>query len=234
MLADALSTSLDIRFTENEKPVYVNVEAEDCTMLFVIATNHLREAVDVPRSQVRRMQPAHAGSRIALGVAAAAKRPSDTSGTPAPSRPRISTGNDANEPQHELDRSHRSQRTPGTAPAASFSAMLQDGMDSNMFADEDTSNDTACAPPPSQSQPLFLASQVSVADMEVIRQSGLGIESMDADEFAAMLEGDGEEIGEGISDGEHARRASTSEYDELEEEMGLTQRESFPQKVVSF
>lgn len=43
--------------------------------------------------------------------------------------------------------------------------------------------------------PLFLpGSQLSVAEEEAIRDSGLGIESMGAEELEALLEGDGEEV----------------------------------------
>ena len=44
-------------------------------------------------------------------------------------------------------------------------------------------------------QPLFLASQLSTAQIEALRETGLGIEDMDAEEFAAMLDGEGEEVG---------------------------------------
>ncbi len=44
-------------------------------------------------------------------------------------------------------------------------------------------------------EPLFLpGSQLSQAAEEAIRESGLGIEDMDADEFMTMLEGEGEEV----------------------------------------
>ena len=43
---------------------------------------------------------------------------------------------------------------------------------------------------------MFLpeSSQVSVANEEALRASGLGIENMDADELTEMLEGDAEEV----------------------------------------
>jgi cell cycle checkpoint control protein RAD9A len=46
-------------------------------------------------------------------------------------------------------------------------------------------------------EPLFLpvSSQLSVADQEAIKASGLGIEDMGPEEVAAMLEGDGDEVG---------------------------------------
>lgn len=41
---------------------------------------------------------------------------------------------------------------------------------------------------------------MSQADMDALRASGLGIDNMDADEFLAMMEDEGEEVGEvGVS-----------------------------------
>ncbi len=48
--------------------------------------------------------------------------------------------------------------------------------------------------PGATQQPLFLASQLSTAAVEAIRESGLGIENMDADEFAALMDDDGEDV----------------------------------------
>ncbi|KAG9316562.1 Rad9-domain-containing protein [Chiua virens] len=51
---------------------------------------------------------------------------------------------------------------------------------------------------PTQTQraktPLFLPSQLSQRDEQVIRESGLGVERMNREELEAMLEGDGEEV----------------------------------------
>ena len=48
--------------------------------------------------------------------------------------------------------------------------------------------------PPDLDQPLFLASQLSSVDVDKIKESGLGIEAMNAEEFAAMLDAEGEEV----------------------------------------
>jgi cell cycle checkpoint control protein RAD9A len=46
-----------------------------------------------------------------------------------------------------------------------------------------------------QREPLFLpSSQMSTANEEVLRATGLGVESMDAHELADLLEGEGEEV----------------------------------------
>ena len=46
-----------------------------------------------------------------------------------------------------------------------------------------------------EAEPLFLpCSQLSQAEIQVLRSTGLGIEEMNADELAEMLEGEGEEV----------------------------------------
>ncbi|KZT65042.1 hypothetical protein DAEQUDRAFT_731898 [Daedalea quercina L-15889] len=66
--------------------------------------------------------------------------------------------------------------------------------------------------------PLFLpGTQLSQEAEQAIRASGLGIERMTAREFAAMLDGDGEEVGFGADvdmDAHEAREASLEIYEE--------------------
>lgn len=52
------------------------------------------------------------------------------------------------------------------------------------------------AGPSKEKEPLFLpSSQLSYVDEAAIRESGLGIENMDRDEFLAMMDDEGEEVG---------------------------------------
>jgi cell cycle checkpoint control protein RAD9A len=56
-------------------------------------------------------------------------------------------------------------------------------------------NDTSSSKSERKNEPLFLpSSQMSAADEEILRSTGLGIENMDAQELADMLEGEGEEV----------------------------------------
>lgn len=78
---------------------------------------------------------------------------------------------------------------------------------------------------PRDDEPLFLpGTQLSQAEQDVIRGSGLGIESMTAGEFAAMLEGDADEIdfdlglSPGIKPGSISKSSSLDIYDEMEME----------------
>ncbi|CCL98611.1 uncharacterized protein FIBRA_00613 [Fibroporia radiculosa] len=81
-------------------------------------------------------------------------------------------------------------------------------------------------------EPLFLpGTQLSQADEQAIRESGLGIEHMTAEELTAMLEGDAEDVNFGVANGERdqdrcERETSLDIYDEME--MGPTQRSGGP------
>ncbi|KAH8108884.1 Rad9-domain-containing protein [Phellopilus nigrolimitatus] len=231
-LAESLFIPIDVRFTRPPEPVYISAEGDDCTMLFVIATNQVRgEDADV-QPQPRTRTNNQATHRSASGMPTARKRALEDDGHVGPAR--------------KLTVVQQARNGPGTG---SQHAPLQSRTDVDVRQDHDSMGmapEPEPFPPPSQSQPLFLASQLSVADMDAIRESGLGIEDMDADEFAAMLDGEGEEVSlnrlpqppttsNGNANG-NSRPGSGSaqedelEYDELDEdsEMGPTQVEREP------
>ena len=62
---------------------------------------------------------------------------------------------------------------------------------------EDTASISGAPAQLNDAEPLFMpgASQLSNADLDVLRGSGLGIEHMDYEEFEAMMEDEGEEVG---------------------------------------
>ena len=79
-----------------------------------------------------------------------------------------------------------------------------------------------------QKEPLFLpSSQMSAADEEVLRATGLGVESMDAHELADLLEGEGEEVDFSFAS-QRANEMQVDEQDsfELVEEGGLSATQS--------
>ncbi|KZT10137.1 uncharacterized protein LAESUDRAFT_722303 [Laetiporus sulphureus 93-53] len=81
-------------------------------------------------------------------------------------------------------------------------------------------------------EPLFLpGTQLSQADQYTIRSSGLGIENMTAEEFADMLEGEGEEVDFGDGKGEDKLSGQDDEGERegslnIYEEMQATQVEA--------
>ena len=206
-------------------------------MLFVIATNHIRELADLPKpQQIRRTQPQTRAGR-ATGVAAAAKRSLDDGPSLKSARPRLET----------------TSTLSGQADLRTldFNAMM-DGEDTMGVGNEDYSHFGASGKLPG-TQPLFLASQLSTAEVATMNEAGFGVENMGADELAAMLDGDGVEDELRETSGSHGKRQDSNgadsnetselsascshspDLDELEEDsMGPTQRGSAVSEKVSF
>lgn len=195
-LADSLNAAMDFRFTRTAEPVYINFKAEDSFMLFVLATHSTRVAGSDERGPPIRPQTRQQngntsqqlGRRLALGVAPAQKRRAEEQyahenrAEGETSTPEV----EVNRPKAGGARPNRieSSRSPTEMPYASASSRAAlTGTGGNGFEH----NSFDMLPPPSQSQPLFLASQVSQRDLEIIREAGLGIEDMDADQLAEML-----------------------------------------------
>ncbi|KAI5119131.1 hypothetical protein M0805_005737 [Coniferiporia weirii] len=247
-LADALLVPVDMRFTRSAEPVYISAETDVCAMLFVIATNQVRgedgDAQPRNRASVQQKQ-SHGSHRSASGVPAARKRPLEEDVT-VHERTR-STAPDMRRPSAAQQNERRSQRTPPPSRSQASASVSWNNFDADADAEmDDLEQDNAPLPPgstperpPTQSQPLFLASQLSAADVDAIRASGLGIEDMDAEEFAAMLDEEGEEVNIGgpppaIPSGRSASRHIVAgagaqgddlDHDEFESEfeMGPTQ-----------
>ena len=209
-LADALNVPLDIRFTEPSEPLYIHADADDCQLLFIISTFQAR-GEEPPSDDVRSTRaPSVAvappsNSRVALP---SKKRERDEDNNPVEGSMRPGTAASGR------SESRKSARVVSRADSgdASTSRLSQQG---NAYSRGAASQSTPRPrtqitvrgttnglerlqpsqrdlPPPSQSQPLFLASQVSAADYAKIQSTGLGIENMDAEEFAAMLDGAGD------------------------------------------
>ncbi|PCH36237.1 hypothetical protein WOLCODRAFT_126890 [Wolfiporia cocos MD-104 SS10] len=118
------------------------------------------------------------------------------------------------------------QREPLFYPSSQPEEQLLGGEDEYQYQDE---------PEPPRAEPMFLhGTQLTQAEAEAIRASGLGIEHMTMEELHQMLEEDGEEVdfgaGRGEGDGEKAgaekhdiaREASLEIYDD-DFEMAPTQ-----------
>lgn len=169
-----MSLSLDLRFTDPAAPLFIDVEGDSLEALFVISTSQVHGAVTGAPSQ--HYQPP-------------ANKKREREEMPAEQ-------NRAKKPMKAAQRIERMESLPRSSQLASSPATVQ------------PSHRNITMPPPSfvplaasQSQnlprePLFWpsSSQLSVADEAVLRETGLGIEDMDADELADMLEGEGEEV----------------------------------------
>lgn len=209
-----MSVALNLRFTEPAMPLFVDIE-EDCSeSLFVVSTSHIPGAPTGGTAGANNTLQQSRGTTAPSTSSQARKRGREDS----PDRNRNTT---PRTPASERRRPPMKavQRTD----AAEFARQLRQPMhqrqsQGSMFGQAPYGS----MPPPSvvprqQSQqsagfrfsqpmngsqdnvarePLFLpSSQMSQQDMDALRASGLGVDDMDADEFMAMMEDEGEEVG---------------------------------------
>jgi hypothetical protein len=189
--------------------MYIYADADDCRVMAIIST--LQVHGEEGTGEESRTSASRAPSASAGGVAAARKRLREageegergqgrhgTAASSASSRAGSRVGIESRKSAKVLARAdsnaaigssaneHDHPRPRGTTSTPRL---------------ERTQTQQQPLPPQSQSdpqQPLFLASQVSAADLDLIRSTGLGIEDMDAEEFAAMLDGGADGDGESM------------------------------------
>ena len=171
--AESMEAVLDVRFTDPAAALYVNVQSDSIESLFAMSTSRVPGAPEPPVASLPRQSRSAGTSGPAQGRAAN-KRPFEETTmrrrTPAKVVERVSP--------------------PGLARRASGAQMPVPSSHAPARHHYQPS-------PPARlprNEPLFLpGSQMSAADREALRASGLG--DMDADEFNAMMEDDGEEVG---------------------------------------
>ena len=161
-----MSLTLDLRFTDPAAPLFIDIESDNSDSLFVISTSQVHGAIS--------------GAPTHHQLSNNRKRERQDSPTEVRNKKpmkAVQVLDRVPHPSHSLPRAtpvviHRSDQE------ASSSRVLP-------HSDRGTSR-----------EPLFLpaSSQLSVAHEEAIRSSGLGIEHMDVDELAQMLDGEGEEV----------------------------------------
>ena len=159
---------LDLRFTDPAAALYVSVQSDSIESLFAMSTSRVPGAPDPPVAPAPRQTRSAEPSGSAQGRRINKRRFDETTmrrRTPAKVVERVSPPALA-------------RRASGAHPSA-------------------PSHAPARHQPPvrhPREEPLFLpGSQMSAADKEALHASGLG--DMDADEFNAMMEDDGEEVG---------------------------------------
>lgn len=223
--AESMGLCLDLRFTDSVAPLFIDVESEESECLFVISTSQYGGSAAPPssnstqhnthkrpspsddgkgssrqRSETPRIKkPMKAVQRMDVrtpDVTATSKAQNDARSMPPPSYiPQHTSGSPLNQmpplpsPSWNLppDPSHgvTVQLEPLFYPQSS--QLLSDGPSGSPEVGRAKARDRT---------PLFYPlSQLSQADKEVIRASGLGIEDMNQDELTEMLEGEGEEVG---------------------------------------
>lgn len=215
-LAETLSLNIDMRFTDPASPVFLEIDGDLAESLFVISTTNTASIANngtnsgaqtrAQQSRAASLQPK--GKKRALEQDDEREREEDQWG--------IRDGDDR---AASVSSSARRKPMKAVVPAerASVARELQGGPSNRSTPLRQTmpppsfiprtsfpppaSLPRADSPPPPaptpsrKAEPLFLpGSQLSQAAEAAIRESGLGIEKMDADEFAAMMEDEGEEF----------------------------------------
>lgn len=172
--AESMEAILEVRFTDPASALYVNVQSDNIESLFAMSTNSVPGA-PAPLAAAVPSQARSAGSSGSVQGHATRKRPRAEAmarhRTPAKVVQRVAPA--------ALTRRSPGARlsTPSQPPVVRRSSL-------------------AVSQP--REEPLFLpGSQMSTADKEALDASGLG--DMDADEFHAMMEDEGEEVGLDLS-----------------------------------
>ena len=181
--ADSMSQSLDLRFTDPAAPLFVDLEGDNVETLFVISTSQVHGA-------------STAAQRTGSQIPNVKKRERSESETPRIRKPMkaVQPTDPETYNHHSNNTSRATSRAPGTMPPPSI-------VPNRSTFHGAASQSLARNSPPQQGEPsrpkepLFLpASQLSAAEEEVLRLTGLGIENMNEAELAEMLEGEGEEV----------------------------------------
>jgi len=224
IFAESMGLCLDLRFTDPAAPLFIDVESDELECLFVISTSQYGGLAAPPpsnstllnarkrpspsddgegssrqRSETPRIKkPMKAVQRVDVrtpDATSTSKAHSDIRSMPPPSYvPQHTSGSPRNQmsplpsPSWNLppDPSHEVTVQPEPLFYPQSSQLLSDGPSGSPEVGRAKARDRT---------PLFYPlSQLSQADKEVIRASGLGIEDMNQDELEAMLEGEGEEV----------------------------------------
>jgi cell cycle checkpoint control protein RAD9A len=159
-----------VRFTDPAAALYVNVQSESIESMFAMSTSHVPGA------------PAPAGAAV-LSQARSAGSSGSARDRASRKRPREGTTVRQRTPAKVVERVAPSALIRGSQGARQPAPLRASAMRRPSFPVRHR-----------QEESLFLpGSQMSTADKEALHASGLG--DMDADEFNAMMEDEGEEVG---------------------------------------
>lgn len=223
MFAEASQLPLEIRFTDPADLISISVDHEIFDSLFVIATSQMQSSQQASQSRQR-----DHGLRIA-GSSNGRKRPleDDSNHRAERERPKMKKPMKV---VRQIDQASvvREMHPPPiprepqpswailTAAQQAESQNRYEEYNDNAYASVELSQPEVARA--GEKEPLFLPSsqlsQLPPAAEAAIIESGLGIEHMSAEEFAAMLEGDAEEV----EFGEARVKQEGSQEDRLEED----------------
>jgi cell cycle checkpoint control protein RAD9A len=183
-----MALPLDLRFTDPAAPLFIDIEGDATEALFVISTSQVQGAPTATQTnnngtstsnpnfkKREREQSSSQTSRMKKSMKVV--QPAGSQGLNIRSSATSRSGS----------------RVPGSMPPPS----IIPGVNSSQMPRSQgyNHNHTSSSQSERKNEPLFLpSSQMSAADEEILRSTGLGIENMDAQELADMLEGEGEEV----------------------------------------
>ena len=182
-----MTLPLDLRFTDPAAPLFIDIEGDATETLSVISTSQVQGAPTATQTNYN----GNASSNPNLKKREREQSSSQTS--------RIKKSMKVVQPAGPEGLNIRSgstsrsgSRVPGSMPPPS----IIPGINSQMpLSQGHNHNDASSSKHERKNEPLFLpSSQMSTADEELLRSTGLGIENMDEQELADMLEGEGEEV----------------------------------------
>ena len=180
-----MSLSLDLRFTDPAAPLFIDIEGDATETLFVISTSQVQGAPTATQtnngnsgSNPKKREREQSSSQTPIRI----KKPMKVV------QPANSKG--INTRSSSISRSE--SRVPGSMPPPSTIPRIN--LSQMPHSQSRNHNDTSSLSE-RKNEPLFLpSSQMSVADEELLRSTGLGIEDMGAQNLVDMLEGEGEEV----------------------------------------
>ena len=182
-----MTLPLDLRFTDPAAPLFIDIEGDATETLFVISTSQVQGALTATQT--------NNGNSSSNSNLKKREREQSSSQTP-----RIKKSMKVVQPAgserlnvRSSSTSRSESRVPGSMPPPSIIPGINFSQMPHRSQNH-THNDTS-SKSERKNEPLFLpSSQMSAADEELLRSTGLGIETMDAQELADMLEGEGEEV----------------------------------------
>ena len=181
-----MSLPLDLRFTDPAAPLFIDIEGDATEALFVISTSQVQGAPTAPQT--------NNGNSGSNSNTKKREREQSSSQTPRIKKPmklvQPASSNGLNARSSSTSRSE--SHVPGSMPPP----FIIPGINlSQMPHSQGHNHNDVSLLSERKNEPLFLpSSQMSAADEELLRSTGLGIEAMDAQELADMLEGEGEEV----------------------------------------
>jgi cell cycle checkpoint control protein RAD9A len=179
--ADSILATLDLQFTEPTEPLVVELDSDDTECLFAMSTSQVHPLASGSTSQ----QARH------VSASASRKRQRDEDDE-TPTRSRTSPSpSGRRKPLKVVQR----QDVQPAAKSPVEDSRLMPPPSLPLYSQELEYTQGVRPPSQAREEPLFLqGSQFSVADAELIRSAGLGIENMTEEEVTKMMEDDDEEF----------------------------------------